>query len=152
MTWDEIDAEAGNSEPQWNDASRDDYSVQDVVNEVRLIVEDEQRLLRERPHPAGAAMAASIAAGVRDRHRSRFGDVGLGHMASLYALWLVERADGRDRQDKLMAAQLAAAGSPNQRVLAEGLHNFVSGHLSGAISDKQFVKQLKHPAKPLRMR
>ena len=149
MTWADID-DAAEDFSGWNEASRDDYSVEDVIEEIHRVVSDELRLLYERPEQRDAGAAAAIAAAVRDEQRPRFGDAGLGHIATLYVVWLVERAPGNDRRAKLAVAEQAAAGSQGSEVLGDELRAFVEGRLDGTISDSQFVKHLKKPFAPLR--
>jgi hypothetical protein len=124
-----------------------EYLPRDLIAEVSRILADMARFIAERPEiGARAFSAAQVLASWRDEARGashRHGQ--LGHLASLFTMWLIQRADREAFADDLQAAHLAAAGSPMERRLADDLRAFVEGYLGGTIDDDEFARRLKKP-------
>ena len=129
---------------QWR---QEPYSIDELLDEIALMLRDTQRFEREDPdHPAGAFMVAQMAGTLRDAERPPHPkQVGLGHYASLFAGWLIDRADRDTISDSYRAASLAASGSVQEPELARDLREFVAGVVSGAIDQDQFARRMQKP-------
>jgi hypothetical protein len=123
------------------------YSPPEVIREIAVVVADVARFHAEHPEANGAALLpADLLASFRDEQRPRpRGTAGLGHLAGLFAGWLLKRPDRGDFDADLRAAELALAGSAEEERLAADLREFVTGYLQGSIDDEEFGCRLKKP-------
>ena len=153
LTWIEVLEEQGRrlANGSWRGpdrASRDDeYTPDEVVAEVRLIIDDCERFHAERPDaPLTAALGpAEVIAGWRDVDRPRGRRDDLGHLAGLFAWWLVQRADRGSASADMQAVQRALNGDPGEAQLAQDLREFVQAKLDGSIDAQEFLKRLNKP-------
>lgn len=109
---------------------RDDFSLEEVLNEVALVLADTERHLN-----AGTAGEALLVAGddavARDRAKAVRGP---RHLGSLFAGWLIKQADRATYGESVSAALAAARGSHKERDLARVLRQSVSGLLDGSMT------------------
>lgn len=123
------------------------YSYDEVMEEIGLIVADTARFVSEDPTRGMDALGtAEFLAEMRDERRLRAQrEVPLGSFASLFAGWLIRRADDGDFAAGVQAAWLAVNGSRERPVLGRELREYVRGCLDGSISGEENTRRQKHP-------
>jgi hypothetical protein len=124
-----------------------DYSLEEVLGEVRAVVNDVVRFHEESPQRGRAAFfPAQLVAQWRDRSRPMAaGYGGLGALASLFTGWFIQRPDRGDFVEDLDAVVHAMAGAPDEAELMNDLRAFVGGYLDGSITPEVFSRRLKKP-------
>jgi hypothetical protein len=128
------------------DVRETDYSPEEVMKEVQRVISDVRRFLAERPESGEKAfVVAKLAASLRDRHRPAASRDALGSLATLFASWVIKRADREPYSGAVEAALLAARGDAHESELAAELTEFVRGYLAGAISGEEFDRRINHP-------
>jgi len=117
-----------------------EYGSEEVLGCVERLLSD-AIALRPGAGWLGALARASVLAEQRDRRLPRRPPT---ELASLFASWLVERADCESVRECLHRALAAARGAETEPMSAD-LREFLGGYLDGSITDEQFVTRLKKP-------